>query len=175
VKASKVPVTDTFEEVKNHVYKMVWDFLAVNDVDQEEAISAGHLGFMQAYHSFKPELGWAFTTWVGIKVQKRLLDLLRSKINDSRRPVVQVDFLEFDLPDVEYAFSIDEWMETLSEEARLAATYAINPPIDVVWFVKKFQDESPASVRQAIRETLKEAEWSMRKIRKAFKEIKEAL
>lgn len=157
------------------VHKQIGQFLEVHDIDHEEVRSAAYLGYVRAYHTYKPQLGFQFTTWVWYHVNKRMLDALRKKITNDNRPVVQIDWDLFDQEEKLPEFIFDEWLETLSEDARLAAKVAVECPIDIKWFLSKLGEESPGNYRQAVREFLKELDWNDKRIKQSFQEIKERL
>jgi len=172
-KRSLVPVTDTFQEVEKFIQSISNGFLEAYNLDYDEVKSAAYLGFMQAYKSYVHKKG-EFTTWVGHKVKRRLLDLLNKHIKDGKRPLAQIDlrlYPEKDPPD----FDVNDWLDGLSKDARIVAKLVLKVPIDIRVLMTQLGEDSPGNWRQAIREFLDERGWAKKRVTRTLIEIKEAL
>jgi hypothetical protein len=171
---SKVAITSTFDEVKNLIYLLCWEFSRGYRIDHEVCIAEGYYAFLQAYDSFDISSDVPFSNWVKIKVMSRLKDLLRKRIKESKRFVSLTD--EHDKAKEVYSlFDIKEWLKGLSKDGRKVAKLVLYPPMDIKWYLGKFGYLSGGNYRQALREVLREMDWDEDRIKNTFIEIKEHL
>jgi hypothetical protein len=170
---SRYAADETFADVKAFVHKLVNDFVAVYHLDKEEVISAAYFGYCQAYHTY--DHSTEFTTWVGFKVNKRLLDLLRKTILERKGKVISLDDNLIDVPERSYEFNFVEWAETLSKAARTIASVAVYQPIDIRLLLAQMGEDSPSNWKYALREYCLERKWDPQWVVDAFTEIKERL
>jgi hypothetical protein len=184
------PADQTFEETRNFVHKLLNSFArAYPYLDRDDLTSAAYYGWTQAYQTFRHELGYAFLTWVGEKVDKRLKDVLRRTLHERRKNARTVrietgedwtgghDGNTVNVPDREPTpqFPRVEWFDSLSPDAQVVATLALDSPIDVRLILSQFGVEDGGAWRQAIREHLGEAGWGARRLKRTFLEIRGAL
>jgi hypothetical protein len=158
------PVADTFDEVKSLVHYFVEEYYRAHKVDKAELVSAAYYGFMQAYDTYDPKYG-EFSTWVGVKVKKRLSDTLRGKIkHDEKKHLTNVDqnYMESvkDREEPVCDFDPKNWMKKLSPDAKFVAELVVNTPVDIKFLIAQLGSESPGNWRQAIREFLSELSWT---------------
>lgn len=177
MKAS-VPLTQTFDEVRNLIYSRVNIFYRKYKLNREDLISAAFLGFMQAYDTFDPKIG-EFSTWVCHKVDNRLKDELKAVIDRQNRKTYtgfEQHYLEL-IPKKEIYQDFDpvEWLERLNEDARRVASVVLTKPIDIKLLLGQLGGETSHNWRQALREFLAEIEWDSDRIKATFASIKEAL
>lgn len=175
--ALTTPVAETFDEVRKLVFDRVHTFLGRFRVDRAEVVAEAFYGFMLAYDSYDPTVG-AFTTWVQFKVDKRLMTLLRKRIDYARKKVVNVgvEILETIQDRVQKEqFDSDVLFFRLSKDARDMVKLVLDHPTDVRLLLRQMGTESPGNWRQVIREFFTELDWTPDRIRKTFQEIKEKL
>lgn len=172
---SRYAADETFADVKAFVHKLVNDFVSVYKLDKEEVTSAAYFGYCQAYHTYDHRHQTEFTTWVGFKVKKRLLDLLRKTTLEKKGKVTSLDDNLIDVPERSYDFNFVEWAETLSRAARTIASLAVYQPIDIKLLLAQMGEDSPSNWRYALREFCLERHWESEWISNAFQEIKERL
>jgi len=171
----KRPVAQTFEEVRWLVHSFINQYYRKYRIDRDLLVAAAYYGFMQAYGTYDPRYG-EFTTWVGVKVKRRLSDELRKKINERKRVATGAGLDLLPDPEViEPEFDTVAFFRKLSDDAQTVAGLVISKPIDVRLVLSQLGPDSPANWRQALREVLGELGWEKDRIHKAFLEIKEAL
>lgn len=169
---NKKAVTDTFDEVRGLVYSRINAFAKRVRADRDLLVSAGFLGFMQAYDTYDPAVG-SFSTWVVYLVDRKLKDVIRDLVR--KRPKTS-DPEALDASNHSRRVWMRRlWLQDLSEDARTAALAVIEPPIDVEVILAGLGPPTPGNLRQAVREFLKEKGWPERRIRAAFFEVQQAL
>jgi hypothetical protein len=167
---------DTYKDVDDLVGRFVWDFHLNTGIELEECRSEGLEGYVEAYHSYQPGRG-EFTTWVGVKVRSRLLDLARRLRREGRRLKGAVDAAEVAVAKAVPDFRLDEFVEELSEDARTVVSMVFDTPIDVkvVMYRLGGDQDTPQTYRGAIREVLRDLGWTRKRIKESFQEIRRAL
>lgn len=167
---SKVPITETFFEVKNLVYLLVMGFYNTYKFDYDLCVAEGFYGFLQAYDTYNPNEG-SFTTWVHLKISRRLNDLLRIRIKEAKRFISLSE--KHDKPkEVIDKFNPEEWLQSLSRDARKVARLVLDKPIEIRWYLAKFGLISSGNWKQALRMVLRESGWNDHRIKKSFNEIR---
>jgi hypothetical protein len=168
------PVGQTYLDVERFIHMLVHQAVNKWRLEYPEALSAAHLGFMQAYESYRPEKG-EFLRWVAVKVENRLKDHLREVINQKKhKEVVDFDFELVPERDPEL-FDLDSLLNRMSEDAGEVVKQALKPPSDVKLTLAQLGAETPANYRQALREFFGYTGWSERRVRKTFMEIRSKL
>lgn len=170
--SSKIPITDTFNEVKKFIELLVLSFYNKYHFDYDLCIAEGFYGFLQAYDTYNPNKGTAFTTWLHLKVNKRLKCLLYQRIKESQRFVSLTEAHDTGKEETE-KFNPEEWLKTLSLDAQEVVKLVLEKPIDIVWFLNKYKARyGGGQWRPALRAFLRECEWSESRIQQAFSEIR---
>lgn len=166
-------IATTLKDVEKLLFLTISRMRKQYQLDFDEMLSAAYLGFTEAFHSYSNDKG-EFTTWVAFKATKAIQTLLRKEIKRTSQPVTS----EIELTLIAYKESfwdIDEWMETLSEEARMVAQLALAPPSDIKATLAQLKYKTPANWRYAIRDYLNDCGWVEDKVKRVFQEIHEAL
>jgi hypothetical protein len=164
------PAEHTYEEMERLIHKLVWEATRRYGLPRDDVLEAAHWGFVQAYHSFTPGLGYAFDTWMGFKIDKRIKDLLRQRATARKFEPVDPELI----PQKEVKkFDVEDWLEKLGEDARLTAGLVLSPPMDVLATLAQIGTQTPADWRLAVREFLRDVGWNHDRMMKAFTEIKE--
>lgn len=161
------------------IYKVVSKSLTKTkqwNIDPDEVLEAAFYGFMQAFETYTKDKG-AFTNWVWQKSRNRILDLIRRKADDKKLKFQVTNEIELDaiLTDPKEKFVLAEWLQTLSKDGRYVANLLFATPIEIKATLAQLGSDSPANWRMAIRELLRDQNWTNDRIKKVFHEIKEAL
>lgn len=141
--------------------------------DVEELISHGSEIFMRAYRTYEPSYG-KFKTWLVFLLRKIWMEHMRRKaMRNSRLPREDLDLglMAEHVP----GFNYGEWLEELSDDAKLVAELVVHSPRDIVLYIRERGDDNPRNFRASVREYLRIMGWSTRRIRDSFSEIAEAL
>lgn len=133
--------------------------------------SQANWAWLQAWNNYDPSQG-EFTTYLTHTVKGAMLELLRNMRKQRRRAG---DLTEQPVSPSKNNFSPMEFMETLSRDAKILATLALDAPADIRVTVFEKGGFNRRNMRVALKEFLKELGWSLARIREAFWELGEAL
>jgi DNA-directed RNA polymerase specialized sigma24 family protein len=167
--------TAAFEDVERMLHGIVHNAVKRYNLDHSITLSEAFYGFLQAFDTYSPDKG-AFTTWAWTKASRRILDLVRKRAEDLKKPPVTTD-IDLDLIFKEHPqkFNLEDWLEDLTPDANYVAKLVFYIPSDIKASLVQLRSDSPANWRFAIREFLSDQEWSDERIKMAFREIKEKL
>lgn len=174
------PIEETFREVQPNLYGAIAIFMRTHSMPWDDARSTANLKFVEAYHDYDPEKG-KFISWVVGKALYGLLEDIRTMLSSRRRidPDFDPDTLE-DIPENEYGKGLEELLTKIlgrkNKNIRYVIKLALNPPKEILQTLKEYGDHSGASYRMAIRWYLQHNKgWSMPKVDRVFKRIKDLL
>lgn len=143
----------------------------------EEVRSQADLFFMHAYDSYDASIA-TFNTHLGYKVWKGLLSMLRNEIKRRKRSKLEDRELEELSARPMPEFRLQEFMHKLPEDAReVVRLICIDTPIEVYVTMaqNKLRGQTPAAMREAVREYLRDMGWAAVQVTTSFKQITEAL
>ena len=166
---------EAYQEVRPMIGKVCDDFHRRFGGDRDEQWSVANEMFLRAYQRHDPERA-AFTThvwrqtWYGLMKHQA-----KETIRAGREKPLEREGL---VPD-RRSFSLDDFLEGLSEDGRKVAGLALSLPFDLVLALRKGRGgrdrEDPVRVREAIVGHLTDSGWSEERIRAAWTEISDAL
>lgn len=168
----------TYEDVKHLIYKMVHAHIRKHGNlfgDFDELLSIAHVRFLEAYQSYIPECGSAFTTWLAINVQKGgFLELVRTTARRHGRE----DRIIFDstILDTEFDPStnrIADLLEYMTDDAQIITNYVLSTPADDLR--EQAGGRGRYGLIAAIRRHFIHEGWQVGRIHSAFRQISEAL
>lgn len=163
----------TYADVEKFVRQMVGQAVEMYHLDLDDVIEAAYFGFMRAFAGYRSNKG-EFTTWCGFKVKKSILDLVRKRAKESKRPREDAELDQL-VEDKRPPFDQNELMDRLSEDGQFVASLVLSPPTDIRATLIILGRDSPGNWRYAIRDFLRDSGWTVRRVAKAFQEIKGAL
>lgn len=166
------PIDDTYADVRALVGKLSSGFAMTYGTDWDETVQAAGLGFCRAYHTYDPSLGYEFNTWVGEKVYYSLLDLLRQR---ARHPAFDRSVELTEIASAERTFSLFEFLDSLSDDAKTVVYLATSPPPKVLALVKGRKKPNVTTIGACVRQFLKDSGWTAARVCESFQEIKRAL
>jgi DNA-directed RNA polymerase specialized sigma subunit len=171
---------ETYDGVEMLLYHTVNKFRRRYRLDYDDAKSAAMLGFVQAYDTFDPSIDPSFNKWVLTKVWSNLFDAFRRQIQDSKRPLETtgdnpIEYMESFPEPHKPEFRVADFIGELSDDAKFVVTMVFNPPKQVVKTVKKFGEDTDINLRMAVKHFLIDTGWAVNRIRRAFREVRNAL
>jgi DNA-directed RNA polymerase specialized sigma24 family protein len=164
------PCEETYLSVEKLIHHLVWKFCRRFQFDLDEAFSACNLAYMRAYESYDGST--KFSTWVAHKAWKYMQSALnRKRLQDRRKAITDIDLdllMGKPVPD----FSLEDYIEGMSDEARAVVNLVMRPPKSVKKILKQFGEETDINLRMAVKEVLKRNNWSDEKIKCVFREVR---
>lgn len=161
----------TFEKAMKVTRSMVRSFVSHYRIDPDDAWSEALMGFVKAMNTFDADR-MQFTSWVGEKVKRALMSLLRRKVLEARRrEPLSFDPVQPDRP----AFDAEYFLSTLSDDAKTLVLAVFRPPLDVRVTMAEMGQESTVNFRTALRMFLADTGWSAQRVDKTFNEVRSKL
>lgn len=150
---------------------MTRSFVAHYRIDPDDAWSEAMLGFVRAIRSFDADR-MAFTSWVGEKVKRALMSLLRRKVEEARRrgPLAEEPAAK-ETP----RFDAEYFLSTLTDDAKTLVLAVFRPPMDVRVTMAEMGRESAVNFRTALRIFLADCGWEPHRVDAAFREVRSKL
>lgn len=175
----KAVATENFEVVESRVGRMVKTFQRrYRWIHPNEFLSAAGVAYVEAVGTYRAEEG-EFVTWILYKVDKALLTVVRNTAIRNRQWTTGAESEKLDdrpEREPEERFWLDEWLATLSPDARMVAMMVFEPPFSIhVRIAELGGYETPEAFRSGVREYLRDSGWEKERIEEAFLEIREAL
>lgn len=159
-------MTETYRDMESLIYHLANPFCRDHrSIPQDEALSVLRITFTEAYRSYDPKKGASFSTWFQWLGTKRLLNLLKKKIETVPIEVDVVDpcsscFLDF----------IDE----LSEDAQIVVGLVLETPKELLRLIRD-EWHPKRKTRDNLRRYLVGLGWSIDRVKESFGEIRRAL
>lgn len=178
---------ECYADAEGLVRSAIQKFVATHGGDPRELRADMNLVFLQAHDDYNPAKG-KYTTHVYYRVWKALLEQYRRKLTRSRiaamYPLTNARGARGELgeslpADAEAVvapreFNLTDFLDGLSSDGKIAVRLCLSPPVDVCAVVS-VRGESPASVREAVKEFLKDVGWDAVRIARTFAEVRDAL
>jgi len=169
--ARELLAQESFEDVKLLVWDCVHKFhRKYGDLygTREELFSEGCYGYTLAYNRYDHEKG-TFPTYVRNMVNFKLMELLRTETKHRVRYNAVEDI---ETADRVHPFSLMEFLEEVSEDARAIVSLVLDTPRDLQRVVHK---EGRKDVKYTLRQYLDGMGWEEERVENAFSEISTAL
>ena len=168
------PIDDTYKDVENLVYHICHVFQSKHGGDFDDLLSIAHQVFMDAFNCWTPGLA-PFTSYLSTCIYRRLL---LEKRQNSRIPTISLDKTEtsigWDPVDKSRSFSIKDFTEELSDDAKLIISLVLETPTELAKIIND-KGGHPKNVRSTIRQYLTKLNWTYNRISESFDEIKKVL
>ena len=166
------PKVDTYNDIKNMLYKMAWNANKKYGKDWKEYESAANEGFMEAYNSYDPSKNTAFSTWVWWQARAKIQALAVGKKID-RMTVNPGEDIDLSIFQAKESFDLDSFQWDLSNDAKRVIKLLVDCPMELLDIIKT--SDGPECIRCGLFCQLKEAGWTIARILESFIEVKEAL
>jgi len=191
-------LTETYKDMRGLVSETAFRFWATYGGDLDDLKAQANLIFIHAVDDYDSSKGTKLSTWIAYRIRKRLLDYIRNNYEpvhlslDYLKTEYGVDnthflyedfsFIEGDLdfamsklrPDE--SFSVIELLDELEQDAHIVLYLFLSTPKEVIKSIfdnKKFRlDHTGGKMRNRLCNRLRQMGWTIRRIKKAFEEIK---
>lgn len=165
----------TFQDAAPTIMDTCLDFARKYGGEVDEYFSVGCMTFVKAYlgDTFDHTKS-SFKTWIRTKVWFQLLDDMRTRLGrNNRLPRVDADLDKH--PTQEGSFDLDEFLETLSEDAQTVIQLVVDTPPAFALEVYVRGEFTPGNVLRSLRIFLRDLGWASARIVEAFEEVRQAL
>lgn len=169
-------LTETYRDMQMLVAGAAWDFWRTYGGDIDDLMAQANLIFVDAFDTYDPGRS-KLTTWLTFKIRK---GLLRYMINENRQELrrVQIDdvFIETH-PASNKDFSVMEMLDEMEQDAHIVLQLFLETPRDIMVSIlngNRRTDHAQAHMRRRLKNRLRQMGWTMRRIKEAFEEIREA-
>lgn len=170
----KPDVATGYEKVKNLIHKLAIGYAKSHGGDVDELVSEGHVAFMRAYPKWDPEIG-ALTTLMYHAVINQFNSYSRRQAKHQGYQFGQAEETKAeDVVDDKPTFDLPDFLETLSNDARVVVQLIFNAPRQLE---QDAEDKGghAKNWRSSLRQLLRDMQWSVEEIRSAFDEVRNAL
>ena len=174
-KVARLPMETSFADVKKLIQGIVTRLHKAYHIPSDEAWSAAGLGYCQAFNTFDPTKGFAFTTWVQWKVEMRLTDLMRERAAEATRAKLTAVRDLDDIARTEAEFDVFALYSHLSRDGIKAVSLALTPPLPLKLMLRSARQKGEDAVRRAMVRYLRERGWSAARIEVTFANVRRAL
>lgn len=175
----QVAAAETYLDVEKLLHNVVWKFQRRYGGCHEELMAEANYCFMERYRNADPVYGAKWTTWLTRKLWYALLDYMNRKMRYCAKfPKGSQKDNEYSLQHLKSreSFDKDGFLDELSEDARLVATLALEPPPDVLINSQEgYKTENGCKIEMALIEFLRDLGWATKRIFESFEEIRKAL
>ena len=167
-------LTETYIDMKGFISGTAYRFWIIYGGDLDDLKSQANLIFINAVDDFDSSKGTKLSTWIVYKIQKRLLDYMRNGYLPTHTSIDEL-FDEIESKPNEN-FSVMELLDELEQDAHIVLQLFLDTPREVILNIfedKNFRlDHTGGKVRNRLRNRLRQMGWTIKRIRKAFEEIK---
>lgn len=166
-------LAETYEDMQGLITKTVWDFWKVYGGDVEDLMAQANLIFIEAVDTYNPSKS-KLTTWLMFIIRKRLLTYIKDECKQAH---VQINKYIIDTyPAHHKDFSVMEMLDEMKQDALVVLQLFLETPqeimVDMLNDGKRI-DQAPACMRRRLKNRLRQMGWRTKRIKKAFKEIKQ--
>jgi len=169
-------LTETYIDVENLIYDIVWKFIRKRGGDFEELAAEANLLYVLAFDSYNESKG-AFSTWIHFCVWKGLLNFIKQTRQENRYGVAFCGLDEGEgqvLGKKSCPFSLSEMLEEISEDSKTLISLVFAPP-EAITKRELEKGLSPCKTRVYLKGYLYTLGWTSKQIRTSFREIREIL
>lgn len=171
----KDALTETFLDIENLIYKVVWDFKDHYGGDFEQLLAEANLLFVLAYDTHN-EAKAGFTTWLHFCIRKGLLSFKRRIRQENK--YTKFFPLEETNPTHEKFYQplcFFELFDEFGADSKQIIELILNPPTELVGLVFEEGKYNPHTFKAELRTYLSSLGWTGRRIKESFNEIREVI
>lgn len=160
----------TYKDTENLITYTCWKFHKSHGGDFEELKAEANKLFLKAYSNFDYTKS-SFGTWLYYIIWRGLLSW---SAKESRQTQYYKNTVDVDVPDKTSNWSLSDFMEELTSDARIVAMLAIDTPKEIIDIVEAKGGEI-RNIRSTIRQYLVTMGWGSKRITESFNEIRTCL
>ena len=170
-------LTETYKDMRKLIAGQAWNFWRIYGGDVDDLIAQANLIFIDAFDKYDSGRGTKLSTWLSIKIRLGLFDYMR-KGNVYKPPHIPIDdeFVETH-PASNKDFSVMELLDEIEQDAHIVLQLFLETPREVIvniMEVNRREDHAQAHMRNRLKNRLRQMGWTVRRIKAAFEEIKNA-
>lgn len=166
----------TYADSQNVVYETCHHFVRCYGGEFEECLSIANEVYTKLYWKDDwKEKKSSFKTWLRRKITYALLEDMRLRRGrNNRLPKVDLE-LEFLPTEKVEDFDLQDFLDYLSEDARVVAEMVLTESIPLTMEVYQRGDFTPKNVLRALGKVLSGLGWTSKRILESFEEVKQAI
>jgi len=167
--------TESYRDLKGMLSHIANGFISRYNTDADETHREAQFALFKWYAEYDINVGVRFSTYIYGKVWNHLLEWHRTMI---RRHILGPRENGYDLEQHvtnRNPYWLTEFLDELSDDARLVANMAITTPNDLKICLVARRGNTPTVIRSALSEVLTDLGWTAARIAESFTEIGEAL
>jgi DNA-directed RNA polymerase specialized sigma subunit len=176
-KLRKDILAETYKDMRGLISEAAYKFWRTHGGDLDDLKAQANLIFIHAVDDYDSSKGAKISTWIAFRIKKRLLDYMRSGYVPTHYSIGDGhdDDFEFESKSNEN-FSAMELLDEMEQDAHIVLCLFLSTPKEVILSIfndKNFRyDHAGGKMRNRLRNRLRQMDWTIRRIRKAFEEIK---
>jgi DNA-directed RNA polymerase specialized sigma subunit len=171
IRLRKDVLTETYEDMKNLIFDTTWKVQRTFGGDIDDLMGQANLLFIQAFDSYD-ETKAKLTTWIASYITTGLRLYLTK---ERKQKYIIVDFREIEIAQAPNTFCITELIDEMEQDVHIIVQLFLETPKDVII---SFLDEDnhmrhlQGHLKRRIKNRLRQMQWNVKRIKKAFEEIK---
>lgn len=170
-------LTETYKDMRGLVSETAYRFWRIHGGDLDDLKAQANLIFIHAVDDYDSSKGAKISTWIAYRIKKRLLDYMRSGYVPIHSSIGLEDDDDFNFESKSNEnLSIIELLDEMEHDAHIILYLFLNTPKEVIESVfndKNFRlDHAGGKMRNRLRNRLRQMGWTIRRIKKAFAEVK---
>lgn len=171
----KDALTETYEDVKNLIYKTAWKFQASHGGDIKEYIAEANKEFVRAYDAFDSSKEIEFTTLLTTFIKNGLRNFLYQEWRQSHPSLKRIVKHKPPQQFAEETFSIMELLDEIEEDAQIILQLFLDTPKEVFVNIVNENQNMRIQIKKRLRNRLRQMGWTIRHITESFDEIAQAI
>lgn len=169
-------IAETYKDVERLIIQIVWRFWRTYGGDLDDLMGQANLIFIAALDSYNSNRRTKLSTWIAFKIKRGLYDYMRQ--GNGYKPTTRIDddFVE-KFPATNKNFSVMELLDEMEQDAYIVLQLFLETPRDVMVNILNKNgriDHVQSAVQNRLRNRLRQMGWTVKRIRKAFEELKNA-
>ena len=164
-------LTETYEDVKDLIAKIVWNFQTTHGGDFEELLAEANLIFVLAFDTHD-ETEAQLSTWLYNCINPSLLNYMKE---EWRHPTISIDDKNTDTSSLySSSFSIMDLLDELESDAHVVLHLLLDTPEEIV-NIALTKGKAQRHLKAELKRHLHKMGWTMKRITKTFEEIRKVL
>ena len=169
-------LTEAYKDMQKLIAGVAWNFWSIRGGDLDDLIGQANLIFIDAFNTYDPSRGTKLATWLTFKIKRGLFDYIRNGNVYEQHTSIDDEFAEI-YPALSKDFSVMELLDEMEHYAHIVLQLFLETPKEIIIKVLNKQrriDHTQAHLRNRLMNRLRQMGWTVRRMRAAFEEIKNA-
>ncbi len=165
--------TETYFDIKNLIFDTVWKFQRQHGGDFDEMVAEANLIYIKAFISHDPDRA-QFTTWLYTILQRKLLDIQRTKYKQIQTYSLNDIENIYEYPALSY-FPLWELLFDIDKDAKIIINLLLDLPDELQKIIISQRKSNTLSKKKIITNLAYLLGWSYLRTRESFIEIASVL